>query len=186
MLPDSILSPKAAEPVEAQLRQWELADAPASLDARMRALLAQNQGTTARPSPSARRKWLAAACALAACAAIAVLLRPQAQVENNLARHDHAAIALKTPAQVAPAAAARAAPQVFEAAVPVGYQYQGSRALYAEETPVGTVKADAGQSRQAYQRRTLLRHTFENPKTHATYEVDAPQEELILENLQSY
>ena len=191
MLPDSIPSPKTAEPLEAQLHQWELADAPASLDERMEALFASPPTVLTIPERPFWQKegpWMAAFSGIAACAALVVLILPTLQPKPTNPPQSVALLhaPVETPATALPAESPRSAPQVFEAAVPVGYQYQSSRALYAQETPVGTVKDEAGLPQQAYQRRTLLRHTFEDPKTHATYEVDAPKEELILENLQSY
>lgn len=185
MLPDTIPSPKAAEAFETHLRQLELADPPASLDARMQALLAAPAVAASRPARAFWKKpapW-AALAGLAACAALALLLRPQTDTPARPAPHAApvAIAAQPAEAQMTPSATP---PSVFEGAVPVGYQYQGSRTLYAEEIPVGTLRSATPQ--QAYQRRVMLRHTFQDPRTHALYEVDAPQEELVLENLHSY
>ncbi len=170
---------------ETRLRRFELAAAPAALDARMEELLSAPAVAARLPQRSFWRKaapW-AAVAGLAACAALVMQMGSHASVQPPAARHNPE-IASAVPAVTVEKAPV--APQVFEGAVPVGYQYQGSRTLYAQETPLGAVKSGSGQPQQAYQRRTLLRHTFEDPQTHATYEVDVPQNDLILENLQSY
>lgn len=182
MLPDSIPAAKAAETFEAQFRQWELPQAPASLDARVQALLADTQTKPAAHRP-VWRQWVSIAAALAAGMALALLLWPPskpAPTAGGLAQ----ATAVKTP--TAPAAEPQAPPKIFEGAVPVGYEYQGSRTLYAEEIPSGTLTDRNGQPLRAYRRETMQRHLFRDPKTHATYEVDEPREDIVLEQLTSY
>lgn len=219
MLPDTIPSPKAAEPFEARLRGFTLPNPPdsldaritvmaaaepdeasllrfdlpepsAALDARMQALFAH---MAAQSAPAAHRRprsfwrrtgaFAAAAAGLAACAALALLLRPAAPAATPPA----GPIAVVTPADPAPAGTTLS-PRLSEplVTVPVGYEYQGSRMVYARETPVGTLTAGSGTPMQAIRRDSLERHLYRDPKTQATLEVDTPREDVILENIASY
>ncbi len=189
MFPDTIPSPKAAETFEAALRQFDLPEVPASLDARMQLLLSAppvaarmpERGFWQKPAP-----W-ATLASLAAGVAVALLLRPHTAPPATATAPVIASAA--TPSAEIPkteAPAARLQEPVLDYAIPVGYQYQGSRTLYGEEMPMGSVRQADGTPMRAWQRKSMLRHTYTDPKTHATIEVDAPRETVVLEDLPSY
>ncbi len=186
MFPDTVPSPKAAEAFEAELRLLDLPEVPGSLDARMQELLAKPPVAAGIPKRGFLNKelpWIVAVSGLAACAVLVVRMAPQ---PASAPAKSIAAATPGNPPEITPPPVRHMEAPVLDCAIPVGYQYQGSRALYAEETPVGTVRQPDGTPMRAWQRKSMLRHTYANPATHATFEVDVPRETVVLEDLPSY
>ena len=160
---------------------------PASLDARMERLFSR---PTALPFWRRPAYYFLPLSGMAAGIALAILIGPS--LVAPAARPPVSAPAISPVAPEIAAAPAEPLPAsvrqgcAVPSAVPVGFQYQGSRTVYAEEVPTGTIIRGGNQSYRTLLRTSLERRSYVNPDTHAKLEVDEPVEKVVLENLPVY